>query len=54
MAATSGVLAWRGAPDAASRPDWALAEVVFLWLSVLAPIVVLAGDSRWASWLLVP
>jgi translocator protein len=36
------------------RPDWALIEVVFLWLSVLAPIVWLATLSSAASWLLVP
>ena len=36
------------------RPDWALAEVVALWLSILALIVVLAPQSRTAAWLLVP
>lgn len=36
------------------RPDWALAEVGLLWLSILALIVVLARYSRTASWLLVP
>lgn len=36
------------------RPDWALIEVIFLWLSIVALIVGLNGDSRWASWLLVP
>jgi tryptophan-rich sensory protein len=36
------------------RPDWALAEVVLLWLSVLALILVLRPISRTASWLLVP
>jgi translocator protein len=36
------------------RPDWALAEVPFLWLSILAPIVVLASFARTASWLMVP
>ncbi len=36
------------------RPDWALGEVVALWLSVLALIVVLAPVSRAASWLMVP
>ena len=27
------------------RPDWALIEVPFLWLSILAPIIVLAPIS---------
>ncbi len=36
------------------RPDWALAEVPFLWLSVLACVVVLAPVSGFASWLMVP
>lgn len=36
------------------RPDWALVEVVFLWLSVLALILVLRRYSRLAAWLLVP
>lgn len=36
------------------RPDWALIEVVFLWLSILALIVGLWRVSRWASALLLP
>jgi tryptophan-rich sensory protein len=36
------------------RPDWALVEVVFLWLSVLALILLLRRYSRIAAWLLVP
>ena len=36
------------------RPDWALLEVPFLWLSILAPIVLLLPISRTASLLLVP
>ncbi len=36
------------------RPDWALFEVVFLWLSCLALIIGLAGFSTWASLLIVP
>jgi benzodiazapine receptor len=36
------------------RPDWALYEVAFLWLSVLVLIVVLGRYSRRAAWLLVP
>lgn len=36
------------------RPDWALFEVCFLWVSILVPIVVLARYSKPASLLLVP
>jgi tryptophan-rich sensory protein len=36
------------------RPDWALIEVVFLWLSVLLLIVVLGRYSRLAAGLLLP
>ena len=36
------------------RPDWALIEVPFLWLSVLALIVYLSPFSPLAGWLLVP
>ncbi len=80
LAAVSGVLAWKRAPDQNSRewmlalfalngflnvfwsllyfrlkrPDWALFELIFLWLSVLLLIVVLARYARTASWLLVP
>jgi tryptophan-rich sensory protein len=36
------------------RPDYALLEVPFLWLSVLALIVHLRRYARTASWLLVP
>lgn len=36
------------------RPDLALIEVPFLWLSVLAPIVLLARFSMAASLLLMP
>jgi tryptophan-rich sensory protein len=36
------------------RPDWALAEVGFLWLSVAMLIVLLGRGSRIAPWLLVP
>jgi tryptophan-rich sensory protein len=35
------------------RPDWALFEVVLLWLSIVALIVGLWRLSRWASLLLV-
>lgn len=36
------------------RPDWALIEVVFLWLSIAALIAGLWRISRWASVLLLP
>jgi translocator protein len=36
------------------RPDWALIEVVFLWLSILALIVCTNRWSRRAALLLVP
>jgi len=36
------------------RPDWALVEVVFLWLSILALVVGLWRISARASLLLVP
>jgi tryptophan-rich sensory protein len=36
------------------RPDWALIEVVFLWLSILLPILVFSRYSKAASALLLP
>lgn len=36
------------------RPDWALGEVVFLWLSITALILILFPLSKTASWLMVP
>lgn len=36
------------------RPDWALIEIVFLWLSIVALIVYLAPLSAAAGWLLLP
>ena len=36
------------------RPDWALAEVVLLWLSIVALIVGLRSFSRTSTWLLLP
>ncbi|MFM2036619.1 MAG: hypothetical protein RL459_1884 [Pseudomonadota bacterium] len=35
------------------RPDWAMFEVVFLWLSIVALMVGLWRLSRWASLLLI-
>ena len=36
------------------RPDWALVEVPFLWLSVLSLMIGLAPFSSAAPWLLLP
>lgn len=36
------------------RPDWALAEVAALWLSIVALMLVLGRFSRLAAWLLLP
>ncbi len=36
------------------RPDWALFEVPFLWLSILAPMIAVAPFSPLSSWLLLP
>ena len=75
-----GVLAWRGAPDAAAqtriialfavnfllhlvwspiffkwkRPDWAMAEMPLLWISIVAMIVGLQPYTPWAAPLLAP
>lgn len=38
----------------AQRPDWALAEVGFLWASILWLMLVLGRHSRGAAWLLLP
>ncbi len=38
----------------ARRPDWALIEVVFLWSSLVALVVVLWPISQQASLLIVP
>ena len=36
------------------RPDWALVEVAFLWLSIIALIVGLRQLSKATTWLLLP
>jgi len=36
------------------RPDWALIEVGFLWLSILLPAAVFWRSSRQASLYLLP
>ena len=46
-------IAWSALYFQLQRPDWALFEVVFLWLSVLALVMGLWRLSRWASLLLI-
>lgn len=36
------------------RPDWALVEVAFFWLSIVALMIVTARRARTAAYLLVP
>ena len=36
------------------RPDWALIEVPFLWLSIVGLIIGVTACAGWAGWLLVP
>jgi tryptophan-rich sensory protein len=45
---------WSGLFFRLHRPDWALIEVAFLWLSIVVLIWIPASYSRGASWLLVP
>ncbi len=45
---------WSGLFFRLRRPDWALVEVVLLWLSVLVLMVTVARWSRAAAWLLLP
>jgi benzodiazapine receptor len=47
-------IAWSGIFFKMKRPDWALVEVVIFWLSIVALIVVLGGQSALAGWLMVP
>ncbi len=54
--AINGVLnaAWSGLFFKMRRPDWALIEVLPLWLSILALIVAFDDRARTAAWLLAP
>jgi tryptophan-rich sensory protein len=45
---------WSSLFFAVRRPDWALIEVCFLWLSVAVLMAVLAPISRRAAWLQLP
>lgn len=47
-------IAWSAIFFTLKRPDWALAEVATLWLSVAALIVVFLRFSRTASLVLMP
>lgn len=47
-------LAWSPIFFKLKRPDWALVEIVFLWVSLVAMMVVLRRYSELASWLIVP
>ncbi|GJD51636.1 Tryptophan-rich protein TspO [Methylobacterium crusticola] len=54
--AVNGVLnvAWSGLFFRLRRPDWALVEVVALWLSVAVLVAVVGRHSGLGAWLLVP
>jgi translocator protein len=56
MFAANGCLnvLWSGLFFTARRPDWALIEVGFLWLSILLPMIVVGRYSNKAGLLLVP
>lgn len=47
-------VAWSALFFTARRPDWALAEVVLLWLSVASLMVVAGRLAPVAVWLLLP
>ncbi len=47
-------IAWSGLFFRLRRPDWALVEVVFLWLSIAVLILVTARVSGTAALLLLP
>jgi tryptophan-rich sensory protein len=47
-------IAWSALFFKLQRPDWALIEVAFLWLSIAALIVAIWPVNRLASLLLVP
>jgi len=47
-------IAWSGIFFKMRRPDWALAEVAMLWLSIVALIVVLGAQNLTAGLLILP
>lgn len=54
--AVNGVLnaAWSLLFFRLHRPDWALAEVAVLWLSILSLVVATGQYARLSAWLLLP
>ena len=54
--AVNGLLniAWSALFFRLHRPDWAVIEVAFLWLSIAALVIVIARVSRRGSALLIP
>jgi benzodiazapine receptor len=47
-------LAWSPLFFNLKRPDWAMIEIPFLWVSILALVVGVAPYSGLAAWLLAP
>ena len=47
-------LAWSPLFFKLRRPDWALVELVFLWLSIVSLIVAVSAISTFAAALLAP
>lgn len=47
-------IGWSGLFFTLRRPDWALVEVAFLWLSILLLIQVIRRIRQRAAWLLLP
>ena len=47
-------LAWSPLFFKAKRPDWSLVEVMFLWASIMAMMIVLSPLSETAGWMILP
>jgi translocator protein len=47
-------IAWSGLFFTLKRPDWALVEVVFLWLSIAILMWIVWPHAQRATWLLAP
>jgi len=47
-------IAWSWIFFAAHQPGWAFAEIVILWLAILATTVSFFRESKLAGWLLAP
>ena len=56
LLAVNGALniAWSGIFFRLRRPDWAFLELLLLWLSILALVVLTARISTTAGWLMSP